>query len=288
MPKISGLIFSADPIKETLATAKHLLEFTDEVVIVYSGTPAESKRLKLNAHTERIHVFHLIRTGYPEPFRHYGIMLCKYNNIAMLDVDERFSDTKSAKELFDSNKADVYLLWRHELTEGRQPSKLYTKQYRLFKKGALEWKGLLHETPRASGRKITISRDKLYIIHKTGKVKSWNYDKLNEVFPVERPIKMAIRDAYVERGFKHLSLRETLDMLIKRYRKHKADADSMDMGRKEIVRHLRKEGTVNYLNLDNKKTVEMMNSKYEDSEDKGIDLLIKMLYDRNMRDKSKR
>ena len=37
MPKISGLIFSADPIKETLATAKHLLEFTDEVVIVCSA-----------------------------------------------------------------------------------------------------------------------------------------------------------------------------------------------------------------------------------------------------------
>ena len=36
MAKISGLIFSADPIKDTLAAAKHLLEFTDEVVIIYS------------------------------------------------------------------------------------------------------------------------------------------------------------------------------------------------------------------------------------------------------------
>ena len=280
MPKISGLIFSADPIKETLAAAKHLLEFTDEVVIVYSGTPAESKRLKLDAHTERIRVFHLIRTGYPEPFRHYGIMLCKYNNIAMLDVDERFSDTKSAKELFDSNKADVYLLWRHELTGGRQPSKLYTKQYRLFKKGALEWKGLLHETPRASGRIITVPRDNLYVIHKTGKAKSWNYDKLNEVFPAERPIKMAIRDAYVLHGFKHLGIAETSSAFLKRYRKHKADFGSMDESRREIVRHLRREGMIKYLGLDSKHNVDKINSEYMRSKAQGIDLLIKLLYER--------
>ena len=43
MPRISGLIFSADSIKDTIATAKHLLEFTDEVVIVYSKSYKDYK-----------------------------------------------------------------------------------------------------------------------------------------------------------------------------------------------------------------------------------------------------
>ena len=280
MPKISGLIFSADPIKETLAAAKHLLEFTDEVVIIYSKSYKDYKNFTAKNKDKRIRVFYALRLGYPEPLRAYGIILCRYTNIAMLDVDERFSDTKYTKELFDSNKAAIYLLWRHEVTEGKTQSRLYTKQYRLFKKGSLEWKGLLHETPSVKGSIVNISRSKLYIIHNTGKAKSWDYNKLNEIFPVERPIKMAIRDAYVERGFKHLDAYGTMAMFLKRYKKHRADNNSIDMARREIVRHLRKEGMIRYLNLDSKKHVDKINTTYMRSEVQGIELLTKLLYER--------
>ena len=280
MAKISGLIFSADPIKETLAAAEHLLEFTDEVVTIYSGTNAENEKLKHASRGKKIRIYNLIRTGYPEPFRHYGIMLCKYKNIAMLDVDERFSDTKYVKILINSNKSDIYRIWRHEITEGKLQSNLYTKQYRLFRKGSIEWKGLLHETPITIGSVVDIPKNKLCLIHKTGKAKPWNYDKLNEVFPAERPVKLAIRDAYVERAFKHLSMAKTLALFLKKYKKHKSDANLMDRTSKDIVCHLRKEGIIRYLNLNDKKTVALINSRYKNSKEQGIDLLIKILYDK--------
>jgi len=280
MAKISGLIFSADPIKDTMAAAEHLLGFTDEVVIVYAKSYADYKRFKANNKNKRIRIFYAIKLGYPEPFRTYGISLCRYRNIAMLDVDERFSDTDAAKSLLDSGEADIYRLQRHEITPRNRNGTLYTKQYRLFRKGSLEWRGLLHETPRITGKAKDIRIEELHIIHDTGKPKRWDYNKLNEVFPVESPIKMAIRDAYVERGFKHLNLSRTLNLFIKRYKKHKLDITSMDKTSKDIVRHLRKEGVINYLNLKDKKAVDMINSRYKNAKEKGIGLLIKIISDR--------
>ena len=280
MAKISGLIFSADPIKDTLAAAKHLLEFTDEVVIIYSKSYKDYKSFISRNKDRRIRIFYALRLGYPEPFRHYGISLCRYDHIAMLDVDERFSDTGKAKVLLDSGTADIYRLQRHEMTPRNRNSTLYTKQYRLFRKGSLEWKGLLHETPIAKSRIVDIPRKTLFIIHKTGVTNAWNYDKLNEIFPVERPIKMAIRDAYVEKGFMHLSIIKTLWVLYKKYKKRKADVNAMDKTSKCIARTIRKYGIIYYLNLNENKTVDIMNSKYKNSQEKGIDLLIRMLYDK--------
>ena len=281
MSKISGLIFSADPIRATLKAAKHLLEFTDEVVVVYSKSYKDYKNFAAKNKDRRIKISYALRLGYPEPLRVYGINLCRYRNIAMLDVDERFSDTEYVRTLIDSNKADVYRLWRHEITNDKLQNQLYTKQYRLFKKSSLEWRGLLHETPAVKGTVVEIRKDKLCIIHKTGKTKSWNYDKINEVFPVDRPVRMAIRDAYVERGFKHLNMYNTLAMFLKRYKKHKLDAGSMDKVRKEIVRQLRKKGIINYLDLNKKENIALTNKKYKNAKEQGINLLIKLLNEKH-------
>ena len=281
MVKVSGLIFSADPIKDTVATAKHLLEFTDEVVIIYSKSYKDYKSFITRNKDRRIRVFYALRLGYPEPFRHYGISLCRYDHIAMLDVDERFSNTVAAKALLDSGKADIYRLQRHEITPGSKESRLYTKQYRLFRKGSLEWKGLLHETPKIKGKVKDIRIEELHIIHDTGKPKKWDYNKLNDVFPVERPIKMAIRDAYVDRGFRQLTITQTLSLFTERYKKYKSNEESISSVNKEIIHHLRKEGIINYLNLDSKKTVEDINANYKHSRLDGITLLIDLLYKKN-------
>ena len=285
MAKISGLIFSADPIKDTLAAAKHLLEFTDEVVIIYSKSYKDCKSFISRNKDRRIRIFYALRLGYPEPLRHYGISLCRYDHIAMLDVDERFSDTGKAKALLDSGKADIYRLQRHEMTPRNRNSTLYTKQYRLFRKGSLEWKGLLHETPRILGKVKDIKIEELYVIHDTGKPKKWDYNKLNDVFPVERPIKMAIRDAYVDRGFRQLDIKQTLELFIERYKKYKSNAESLDNASKEIIRHLRKEGIITYLDLDNKETVNGINARYSHSSMQGIVLLINLLYQKNKNNK---
>lgn len=280
MAKISGLIFSADPIKDTLAAAKHLLEFTDEVVIIYSKSYKDYKSFISRYKERRIRIFYALRLGYPEPFRHYGISLCRYDHIAMLDVDERFSDTGKAKALLDSGAADIYRLQRHEMTPRNRNSNLYTKQYRLFRKGSLEWKGLLHETPRILGKVKDIRIEELYVIHDTGKPKRWDYNKLNDVFPVERPIKMAIRDAYVQRSFNNLNPIDTLKLTGKKHSEYNDRYSRLPEKNKRIINYLRRYGIIKYLGFDTKEGTEKKIKEYSKSKSQGIELLIKMLNER--------
>ena len=279
MPKISGLIFSADPIKETLATAKHLLEFTDEVVVLYAGTTAQYKKFANSIHDKRIKSHYTLKIGYPEPFRHYGIGFCKYDLIAMLDVDERFSDTEAAKRLMDSGEADIYRLQRHEVVKKDKNSKLYTKQYRLFKKGSLEWRGILHETPRIHGKIKDIRASELHIIHKTGE-NNWNYNKLNEVFPIDRSVRAAARTAYIESRAENMGPASTFRIFINEYSKYTKRYFLLPDGNKKIIAILRKYGIIGYLGLSTRKGTERVMRRYSKSDVQGINLLIKMLYDR--------
>lgn len=280
MAKISGLIFSADPIKDTMAAAKHLLEFTDEVVIIYSKSYKDCKSFISRNKDKRIRIFYALRLGYPEPLRHYGISLCRYDHIAMLDVDERFSDTGKAKALLDSGAADIYRLQRHEMTPRNRNSTMYTKQYRLFRKGSLEWKGLLHETPRILGKVKDIKTEELYVIHDTGKPKKWDYNKLNDVFPVERPIKMAIRDAYVQRSFNNLNPIDALKLTGKKHSEYKNRYSRLPEKNKRIISYLRRYGIIKYLGFDTKEGTEKKIKEYSKSKSQGIELLIKMLNER--------
>ena len=280
MVKVSGLIFSADPIKDTVATAKHLLEFTDEVVIIYSKSYKDYKSFISRNKDKRIRIFYALRLGYPEPFRHYGISLSRYDHIAMLDVDERFSNTVAAKALLDSGAADIYRLQRHEITPRNKESRLYTKQYRLFRKGSLEWKGMLHETPKVKGKVKDIRIEELHIIHDTGKPKKWDYNKLNEVFPVERPIKMAIRDAYVQRSFNNLNPIDTIKLTGKKHSEYKNLYSKLPEKNKRIINDLRRYGIIKYLGFDTKEGTEKQIKEYSKSKIQGIDLLIKMLSDK--------
>ena len=280
MAKISGLIFSADSIKDTLAAAKHLLEFTDEVIIIYSKSYKDFKSFISRNKDRRIRIFYALRLGYPEPLRHYGISLCRYDHIAMLDVDERFSDTAAAKRFLDSGTADIYRLQRHEMTPRNRNSTLYTKQYRLFRKGSLEWKGLLHETPRIMGKVKDIKIEELYVIHDTGKPKKWDYNKLNDVFPVERPIKMAIRDAYVQRSFNNLNPIDTLKLTGKKHSEYKNRYSRLPEKNKRIINYLRRYGIIKYLGFDTKEGTEKQIKEYSKSKSQGIELLIKMLNER--------
>ncbi len=283
MARISGLIFSADPIKETLAAAEHLLEFTDEVVIIYAKSHNDYKKIKADNGDKRIRIFYAIKLGYPEPFRTYGIKLCRYSKIAMLDVDERFSNTGKAKELLDSGTADTYSLYRMEWSgEGNKAA--YTKQYRLFSKHSIEWRGYLHETPRITGRKISIAKETLHIIHGEGNKGRWRYYELDRVFPVDKPMRIAIREAYVGYSSGKIHAFGILAFLMQKYLQSRKEYEGLPEKNKLIIKKLRKQGVIRYLGLDNPKKVRMLAEKYKNKE-QGIDLLIKMLNERYEMDK---
>ena len=166
------------------------------------------------------------------------------------------------------------------MTPRNRNSTLYTKQYRLFRKGSLEWKGLLHETPRILGKVKDIRIEELYVIHDTGKPKRWDYNKLNDVFPVERPIKMAIRDAYVQRSFNNLNPIDTLKFTGKKHSEYKDRYSRLPEKNKRIINYLRRYGIIKYLGFDTKEGTEKKIKEYSKSKSQGIELLIKMLNER--------
>jgi hypothetical protein len=274
MAKISGLIFSADPIKDTLAAAKHLLEFTDEVVIIYSKSYKDYKSFISRNKDKRIRIFYALRLGYPEPFRHYGISLCRYDHIAMLDVDERFSDTGKAKALLDSGTADTYLLYRKEL-DGRNKN-IYTKQYRLFSKNKINWRGYLHETPKVTGSRKLVPKEQLYIIHGEGNKGRWHYNELSTVFPVDGASRIALREAYVGYGSGKLSFFEMPIFIIQKYMESKKSFRNLPENNKIIIKKLKKQGITRYLGLDNPIAVKALNERYKNKK-QGIRLLISLL-----------
>ena len=274
MAKISGLIFSADPIKDTLAAAKHLLEFTDEVVIIYSKSYKDCKSFISRNKDRRIRIFYALRLGYPEPFRHYGISLCRYDHIAMLDVDERFSDTAAAKALLDSGAADAYLLYRKEL-DGYNKD-IYTKQYRLFFKNKIHWRGYLHETPKVNGKIKAVPKEQLYVIHGEGNKGRWHYNELNMVFPVDSASRIALREAYVGYGSGKLSAIKLLIFIIQKYLESKKSFNNLPESNKITINKLKKHGITTYLGLDNPADVKALNERYK-NEKQGIRLLIFLL-----------
>lgn len=276
MTKISGLIFSADPIAETMEAARHLLRVADEVVIVYSKSYRDYRKLLTQKHDKRIRPFYAVRLGFAEPLRAYGIGLCRYDSIAMLDVDERFNDTARARALLLSNTADIYVLHRHEIFTRNARSSLYTKQYRLFRKRALEWRGFVHDRPIIKGTMHTISMTELHINHYTGKYK-WDYNRINDIFPVDLPSYMAARDAYVQHGFGKVSALGAVALFIKSYAQYTHIYAALTYEENRIVKELRKVGLIRYLKLNEPRTIKKLNEEYMHSKTQGIDLLVHLI-----------
>jgi glycosyltransferase involved in cell wall biosynthesis len=262
--KISGLIFSADSIQVTEDAARHLSELCDEVVVMYCTSYKEFVKLKSSA-PDWMKVFYVLKLGYPEPYRNYAVDCCKNDWIILLDTDERFNNLGKIREIIEEADADVLTIRRLE----KRGSDFSTKQYRIFKKGHLKWKGNLHEHPMVKGTVFDIPSKRLVLIHNKNYLQPRGYMMLNELLPASSPSHLAAIDAMVAfriNGANFIKVfADRYAVYSLAYKKNKAACDA-----------IRRIGVTKILGLDRPSVVEKLNKSYR-AKRQGIELLAQLL-----------
>jgi hypothetical protein len=180
----------------------------------------------------------------------------------MLDADERPS-----KELLEfikrrDFKYDIYRLCRVE----RSYSNSISKQLRLFKKGYLVWKGLVHERPRIKSKPHDAPKE-LLIYHEQSR-QPREYNKVAQTFLLESKLKTAARTSYIAMktgNLTGLAKKMNSELSIKR------DREAL-----QISRQLSRQGVISFLGLDKNDVVEHLYKEYY-GKDEGADLLIELI-----------
>ncbi len=262
--KISGLIFSADSIPVTEDAARHLHGLCDEVVVMYCTSYREFLKLKSEA-PDWMSVFFVLKLGYPEPYRKYAMEKCQGDWIILLDTDERFNNLGKIREIIEESGADVLTVRRFE----KQGSDFTTKQYRIFRKGALAWKGNIHDHPTVKGKVADIPKERLALLHDKSKTEPRGYLKLNEMLPCGKPSYLAAVDAAVVFKINGTNFLKTFSkrysLYAAAYKKNRKTCDA-----------IRRIGVTKMLGLDRPSVVAKLNRRYRNKR-QGVELLAKLL-----------
>ena len=264
--KISLLMFTCNDIGKAVKNLKITEPYVEEIIIIDSSNRGEKELLKeYCSTTSKAIIFHVASLGYAEPYRTYGISKCKNDWIFLLDADEEpsqmlldhLSDTIKVSE---ANYINALFLRRYEK---KIPSGFSTWQLRIFKKGFVVWRGLLHEHPQANSV-LLLEAKGLYLIHHHENNINRHYYKIQDTFLIESPMKTFIRSIFLN---------------IRRGKSPEFSAlfpKKMSLQDSAIQNNIRKEGITRYLNLDVEEVVRSIEEKYRDGL-QGIDLLIKLL-----------
>lgn len=285
MTGLSLLIFSRNTTNQVLALAKDMRSVANDIVVVDSSDKTEAKKLVRAASTGRhgrLRIFHTVALGYPEPYRSYGVSKCENDWVLILDTDERLSPPlkRGLRHIADTENFDVVDIKRYENATFSGPkSSFYTWQRRLFRKGKIEFLGLIHETPKALGRVKKLTSGKEYMLH-IDSLRHAQSDLYNKMFlfSTESVLPLISRDIAVwltaekRKGGLRFMMRKINTQL-----DYKRRQDKKVM---EIARKINAEGITRYLDLDQEDVIKKLNRKYGGKKD-GIDLLIKLLVDKH-------
>ncbi len=168
MKKLSIVAFSRNNFDMVMQFVRDLDDIADEIVVVDSSDGKEKRRLDYAAKkTRKLKVYHTIAIGYPDPLFMYGIGKCANDWVLYLDLDERLSTNlhKKIRGMISSATKPVIAIRRYEEVTKESRGKSFTWQVHLFKKGAVEFKGLIHEQPKVRGGIQIVEDDDLYMEH---------------------------------------------------------------------------------------------------------------------------
>jgi len=170
MEKISLLLFSRNDMGKALDLIQGIYDYVDEVVLfdssdssVHNKFIAEIKEKGLG----KVRMHYIVALGYLEPTIMYAFKKCRYNWILLLGTDERPS--KEFKEdmhrIVDRSNVSAFAIKRYE-EAGKEKRGSYTNwQIRLFRKGRVEFRGLIHEEPIVTGKRLRLEDSGYFIDH---------------------------------------------------------------------------------------------------------------------------
>ncbi|MDE1850869.1 MAG: hypothetical protein KGH54_03700 [Candidatus Micrarchaeota archaeon] len=172
MEKLSVVAFSRNDYDKAILFVKELYPYCEEIVIVDSSDRKDRERfIRAMGKYKKLKVYYALAIGYPDPIFMYGINKCSNKWVLYLDTDERMSSEleKKVHEIISTTDADAINIKRYEEVQKQgdisQRGTFFTWQIHLFKKGAVEFQGLIHEQPKVYGKLDYITDNELYLEH---------------------------------------------------------------------------------------------------------------------------
>ena len=168
--RLSILIFSRDDVDKALALARDIYDIADEIVLVDSSERKGHERLiraKRSENLGKLRIFWAVALGYADPLRMYALGKCKGRWVLMLDTDERISKglRSDIGQILDNADCSAFSIIRYEDSEGGRHGSYANWQIRLFRKGDIEFRGIIHEEPKVSGRLEHLDSGRYFIEH---------------------------------------------------------------------------------------------------------------------------
>ncbi|MGC8688989.1 MAG: glycosyltransferase [Thermoplasmata archaeon] len=319
--EITLLIFNRNDNDNLINLVKDLYDYVQHIVLVDSSD--EDKRQEIIEFSKRmgkIKYLYVAPLGYPDLLRKWAYRKSPSDWILLIDTDERINEEfkKDIGKIVVSNEADVYGIWRYPISDPEsKKKKIRTLQIRLFNKNFVEETGIVHELPIIKGR-FKVLDEKYYMIHlhrEMGREDEYRrleiFDRYSYCTLPERFKKIIkilhlggkmdcdkeitnldyflffffkeIYSSIITRDFRRFifSFKNSLTKLerIKRMRTEEDGDENF-----EISRIIRKNGIIEFLNLDDDNTIEEINKNYTDL--KGSELLIRLLKERYRKFKS--
>lgn len=125
-----------------------------EIVIMDASDAAQKRLLReAKARYPKLRVFDTIALGYSEPLRMYAHKKCTGEWILFLGSDQRL--TKPLKQnigkLISDKRYNALAIKSIPIRDGKKTSSFAAWQIQLYRKNAIEYKGMIHEQPTVRG-----------------------------------------------------------------------------------------------------------------------------------------
>jgi glycosyltransferase involved in cell wall biosynthesis len=158
---------SAETLERTLKSIK----WVDEIVVVDMASKDDTVKIS-KKFTKKIFQYPKPNIGYVEPARNMAVKKATGEWILVLDADEEvpLSLKEKIQQLISGDAtADAYHIPRKNIVFNQwyQHAGWWPDyQLRLFKKGAVEWSGVIHQPPTLSGKSDSLApQEDMAIIH---------------------------------------------------------------------------------------------------------------------------
>lgn len=172
--KVSALIFSKDDTEQAIELAESIHNDFDETVVMDASGRREKEFLyegKRRLGLARMRIFDVIALGFREPLMMYALTKCRNEWVVAFNTDEKPAEAlvRDMQKLTSRKGCDAYSVPIYSV-HGPGSRTFVSSQIRLFKRGNIEFRGMLHEQPIVHGKFLELPDDH-YIDHMTaGKV----------------------------------------------------------------------------------------------------------------------
>ena len=166
--RVSFITFTRNSSSDIRSLLEHIHELVDEIIVIDGFSEDSTTDI---ARSYGAKVFLRKPWGFLEPDRMFALNRATCTWILHLDCDERLGrefkeNLRNLLEKAERENISAYSSLRVYLTTNKKPilGNFYNRQIRLYRREGVQYRGIIHELPRVSGRIFNLP-DNFYILH---------------------------------------------------------------------------------------------------------------------------